>query len=144
MSKLWSAATVKIYGGGVSEVEFLEQLSRLIGDFDLQSTSVSYSQGPNGGRSTSRSVRRERILDVADLSALPKGRVIVVGSGARPALARTLPWMQGPYAQLIRESIARHDPGSTPSPGSVRASATRSKVPKRESTRSSRSKGRRR
>ncbi len=144
MSKLFSAATVKMYGGGVSEVEFLEQLSRLIGDFDLQSTSISYSQGPNGGRSTSRSVRRERILDVADLSALPKGRVIVLGSGARPALARTLPWMQGPYAQLVRESIARHDPGSTPRPGSVRASATRIKVPKRESTRSSRSKGPRR
>ncbi len=71
-------------------------------------------------------------------------RKIVLGSGARPALARTLPWMQGPYADLVRESIARHDPGATPSPGSVRASATRINVPKRESTRSSRSKGRKR
>ena len=35
MSKLWSAATVKVYGGGVSEVEFLENVSKLIGDFDL-------------------------------------------------------------------------------------------------------------
>ncbi len=144
MSKLWTAATVKLYGGGVSEVEFLEQLSRLIGDFDLQSTSISYSQGRNGGRSTSRSVRRERILDVADLSALPKGRVIVLGSGARPALARTLPWMDGPYAQLVRESIAHHDPGTTPTPGTARASATRINGPKRESTRSSPSKERRR
>ncbi|MGI8411544.1 MAG: type IV secretory system conjugative DNA transfer family protein [Solirubrobacteraceae bacterium] len=115
MSKLWSAATVKMYGGGVSEVEFLEQLSRLIGDFDLQTSSISHSQGRNGGRSTSRSVRRERILDVADLSALPKGRVIVLGSGARPTLARTLPWMDGPRSSAVRESIARHDPGATPS-----------------------------
>ena len=28
MSKLWSAATVKVYGGGVSEVEFLENVSQ--------------------------------------------------------------------------------------------------------------------
>ena len=34
MRKLWSAATIKLYGGGVSEVEFLEDLSQLIGDFD--------------------------------------------------------------------------------------------------------------
>jgi len=117
MSKLWSAATVKMYGGGVSEVEFLEQLSRLIGDFDLQTSSISHSHGRSGGRSTSRSVRRERILDIADLSALPKGRVIVLGSGARPTLARTLPWMDGPHAGLVRESIARHDPGAPPSAG---------------------------
>ena len=36
MRKLWSAANVKVYGGGVSEVEFLKELSSLIGDFELQ------------------------------------------------------------------------------------------------------------
>jgi len=114
MEKLWSAATVKLYGGGVSEVEFLEQLSRLIGDFDLQSTSVTHSPGRNGGRSISRSVRRERILAVSDLAALPPGRVIVLGSGARPTLARTLAWMHGSDAAAVRASIARHDPGAAP------------------------------
>jgi len=124
MEKLWSAATVKMYGGGVSEVEFLEQLSRLIGDFDLHSTSVTHSPGRGGGRSTSRSVRRERILAVSDLAALPTGRVIVLGSGARPTLARTLAWMDGPDAKAIRESITRHDPGAVPaSNGAVTASA---------------------
>jgi len=112
MEKLWSAATVKMYGGGVSEVEFLEQLSRLVGDFDLPNTSVTHSPGRNGGRSTSRSVRRERILAVSDLAALPAGRVIVLGSGARPTLARTLPWMHGPDATAVRASIAHHDPGT--------------------------------
>ena len=72
MSKLWSAATIKVYGGGVSEVEFLEQLSRLIGDFDLESRSLTHASR-GGGRSVNRSVRRERILDVADLGALPGG-----------------------------------------------------------------------
>jgi type IV secretory pathway TraG/TraD family ATPase VirD4 len=111
MSKLWSAATIKVYGGGVSEVEFLEQLSRLIGDFDLQSRSVTHAPRP-GGRSVSRSVRRERILDVADLGSLPAGRIVVFASGSKPTLARSIPWMTGPDAARIRASIATHDPAA--------------------------------
>jgi type IV secretory pathway TraG/TraD family ATPase VirD4 len=112
MSKLWSAATIKVYGGGVSEVEFLEQLSRLIGDFDLQNHSVTH--GMRQGRSTSRSVRRERILDVADLGSLPAGRVVVFASGSKPTLARSIPWMNGADAKRVRASIAAHDPAREP------------------------------
>ena len=108
MSKLWSAATIKVYGGGVSEVEFLEQLSRLIGDFDLHNRSVTH--GARQGRSISRSVRRERILDVADLGSLPQGRIVVFASGSKPTLARSIPWMDGPDAKRVRASIAAHDP----------------------------------
>jgi hypothetical protein len=108
MRKLWSAATVKVYGGGVSEVEFLEELSKLIGDFDLLSRQETH--GLRQGRSTSRSMRRERILDVADLAALPQGRIVVMASGTRPVLARAVPWMAGPHAPAIRASIAAHDP----------------------------------
>ena len=110
MSKLWSAATIKVYGGGVSEVEFLEQLSRLIGDFDLQNHSITSS--PRQGRSTSRSVRRERILDVADLGSMPQGRIVVFASGTRPTLARSIPWMSGPDARRVLASIAAHDPAN--------------------------------
>lgn len=107
MRKLWSAANVKVYGGGVSEVEFLNELSQLIGDFDLTTTSVSHGRG---GRSTNRAVRRERVLDVADLTALPRGRAVVFASGAPAALVRTLPWMAGPHADVVRKSIRTHDP----------------------------------
>lgn len=109
MRKLWSAANVKVYGGGVSEVEFLSELSQLIGDFDLSTTSVSHGRG---GRSTNRAVRRERVLDVADLQALPKGRAVVFASGAPATLVRTLPWMAGPHAAAVRASIAKHDPAA--------------------------------
>ena len=109
MRKLWSAANIKVYGGGVSEVEFLSELSQLIGDFDLNTTSVSHGRG---GRSTNRAVRRERVLDVADLQSLPKGRAVVFASGAPAALARTLPWMAGPHAAAVRASIAKHDPAA--------------------------------
>jgi type IV secretory pathway TraG/TraD family ATPase VirD4 len=109
MRKLWSAANIKVYGGGVSEVEFLSELSQLVGDFDLNTTSVSHGRG---GRSTNRAVRRERVLDVADLTALPKGRAVVFASGAPATLVRTLPWMAGPRAGEVRASIAEHDPAA--------------------------------
>jgi type IV secretory pathway TraG/TraD family ATPase VirD4 len=109
MRKLWSAATVRIYGAGVSETEFLSDLSQLVGEFDLDTVSVSHGKG---GRSTSHSPRRERILDVADLAAMPRGRAVVFASGAPPALIRTQPWMAGPHAEAIRASIKAHDPAA--------------------------------
>lgn len=115
MRKLWSAATVKVYGGGVTERDFLTELSELVGDYDLPQTSTSTSPGKTG-RSTSVSSRRERILDVADLGALPRGRILVLGSGARPTLASTLPWMTSPHAAAVRASFTAHDPAALPTP----------------------------
>ena len=107
MKKLWSASNVKVYGGGVSEAHFLEDLSRMIGDYDRLSSSTSSGRGH---RTVSQQLHRERILDVADLAALPKGRAVVLASGARPTLIRTVPWMAGPHAAAVRSSIAAHDP----------------------------------
>ncbi|MFK5160050.1 type IV secretory system conjugative DNA transfer family protein [Propionibacterium freudenreichii] len=107
MKKLWSASNVKVYGGGVSEAAFLEDLSRTIGDYDRLATSSSYGRGQ---RTVSQQLHRERILDVADLAAMPKGRAVVVASGSRPTLIRTQPWMTGPHADEVRASIAAHDP----------------------------------
>lgn len=50
MRKLWSASNTKVYLGGVSEAEFLRELSELIGDYDMYTASVGYN---NGIRSTS-------------------------------------------------------------------------------------------
>lgn len=107
MRKLWSASNVKVYGGGVSEDAFLESLSKLIGDHDRQASSVSSGRG---GRSVNQQLHRERILDVADLAAMPKGRAVVLSSGNRPTLIRTQPWMTGPHAEKVKASIAAHDP----------------------------------
>ncbi len=71
MRKLWSAANIKVYGGGVSEKEFRDELSHLIGDFDLLTNAVNFGRGQH---SSTRSTRRERVLDVADLAALPRER----------------------------------------------------------------------
>lgn len=108
MRKLWSAANVRVYGGGVSEVEFLNEISQLIGDYTHTTASVSRQRG--SGRSVSHQHRHDRILDVADLSALDRGRVIVLGSGSVPVLAKTAPWWDGPHSDTIAASIAAHDP----------------------------------
>ena len=107
MRKLWIASNVKVYGGGVSEDAFLESLSKLIGDYDRQASSVSSGRG---GRSVNQQLHRERILDVADLAAMPKGRAVVLSSGNRPTLIRTQPWMTGPHVEKVKASIAAHDP----------------------------------
>lgn len=110
MRKLWSAANVAVYGGGVKEREFLEMLSALIGDYDKQIRSVATGRGQ---RTVNEQLVRERILDVADLQAMPKGRAIVLASGARPTLITTQPWMTSPHADAVKASIAAHDPSAT-------------------------------
>lgn len=107
MKKLWSASNVKVYGGGVAERGFLEDLSHMIGDFDRVASSTSYGRGH---RSVSQQLHRERILDVSDLGAIPKGRAVVLASGSRPTMIRTQPWMAGPHAEAVRASIRAHDP----------------------------------
>lgn len=107
MRKLWSASNVAVYGGGVKEPEFLNELSQMIGDYDRRTTSTSVGRG---ARSTSHGIQRERTLDIADLGSLPRGRAVVFASGAPATLVETVPWMSGSHAAEVRASIAAHDP----------------------------------
>ena len=127
MRKLWSASNVAVYGGGVKEPEFLNELSQMIGDYDRRTTSTSIGRG---SRSTSHGIQRERTLDIADLGALPRGRAVVFASGAPATLVETVPWMNGPHAAALRASIAAHDPShSTPEPASALPAATIAPTP---------------
>jgi type IV secretory pathway TraG/TraD family ATPase VirD4 len=108
MQKLWDATNVKVYGGGVADPEFLESLSKLVGEVDSDQWSTSWSQGK---RSVQHSTRRLRILDVAELAALPPGRAIVIASGMAPTLVKPQPWWTGPWAPAVEASLNRHDPG---------------------------------
>ena len=73
LSKLWNAANVRIYGGGSADPEFLESLTRIIGVFDQVTRSTTAGVG-RWGASRQLSTRREKILDVGDLAAMPRGR----------------------------------------------------------------------
>jgi type IV secretory pathway TraG/TraD family ATPase VirD4 len=111
MRKLWSAANVKVYLGGVAETEFLKSMADLLGDRDERYwTTGSNRSGSWGSGTTSSStaeqLRRVPIMSVAELAALPRGRALLFSSGNRPALGRPTPWMAGPYAAQIRASLA--------------------------------------
>jgi type IV secretory pathway TraG/TraD family ATPase VirD4 len=103
MRKLWSASNIKIYGGGVSEVGYLDELSRLIGQYSYINVSRSHSKH---GSSSSRQENKDEILSVADLTALPRFRAILLASGAPATMIETIPWMNGPHAQKVRDSLA--------------------------------------
>ncbi|WP_411084039.1 type IV secretory system conjugative DNA transfer family protein [Streptomyces sp. cmx-18-6] len=115
MEKLWSAANVRVYGGGVSDTRFLGDLSELAGDYDLRefsTTRESESGGWSGHRTVNESVRRERVLHVSDLGSMPPGRALVLASGTKPVLVETIPWWEGPHARSVQASLARFDPGA--------------------------------
>jgi type IV secretory pathway TraG/TraD family ATPase VirD4 len=93
IKKLWSASNVKVYGGGVSERDFLALISDLIGVHWVDSTQISTS---TQGRSvsTSKASQQRPIATVADLQALPAGRAWVFASGATGVLAHLVPWWE--------------------------------------------------
>jgi type IV secretory pathway TraG/TraD family ATPase VirD4 len=116
MGKLWSAANVRTYGGGVSDTNFLGDLSQLAGEFEVETVSASYQPAQKGmgllsTRSTSHATRRERVLDIADLGAMPPGRALVLASGTPPVLVRTTPWWETEHAPKVKASLERYDPG---------------------------------
>ncbi|MFI9311129.1 type IV secretory system conjugative DNA transfer family protein [Streptomyces triculaminicus] len=110
MKKLWSASNIRVYGGGVSETQFLGDLSQLLGDFEPETTSLSIQRGAGRSTSTSVSTRVEKILEVSDLAALPRGRALLFASGTRPVLIETEPWQTGPHAETVRASLAQYAP----------------------------------
>lgn len=108
MKKLWDTANIRIYGGGVADPDYTDMLSRLIGEHER--TTVSRTVDHRGQRSRSVQTRPTRIYDAAALASLPRGRAVVLASGAPPVLVALTPWWQGQHAAAIRASIAAHDP----------------------------------
>jgi type IV secretory pathway TraG/TraD family ATPase VirD4 len=118
MEKLWSAANIRVYGGGASDSNFLERLSKLIGDYDIISSSVSYNKGERG---TSRQTQRHNIMEVSDLASMPPGRAVVFPSGIPATIVKTVPWFTRPDAGAVKASLAKYDPGAS---GSVSPQAS--------------------
>jgi type IV secretory pathway TraG/TraD family ATPase VirD4 len=109
MRKLFSAANEVVYLGGVKEIEFLRELSELIGDYDHETISYSMNKGV---RSTSVQNNRRRILDPSELAELPRGRAILIASGLRSSMVKTAPWYEGSDAEKVRASITAYEDAS--------------------------------
>ncbi|MEV0297073.1 TraM recognition domain-containing protein [Nocardia sp. NPDC050710] len=105
------AQAIEVYGGGIGEIEFLQQWSRIADEHDV--ADHSYSIGA-GGRNRTVNWRAEAILSVADLAALPKSRALVRLPGHKPILVRKVAWPDTEYADQIRESLAEFDDDDQP------------------------------
>lgn len=104
MDALWSAATVKLIGSGIDDADFADKLSRLIGEHDVVTLSRTSSES---GRSTSTSMRQERILPADAIRALPKGTALLFATGIRVGLLNLCPWYREPgAAQHTAASVA--------------------------------------
>lgn len=114
MDAMWTAATTKAYGGGVSDIEFLTNLSRAIGEFWTTHVSTSRSSGQMGV-STSSQVSKEDILTASELASLPRGTMVVLASGERPLLVKTVPFWKREYGEELKKKPA----GAAPVKASV-------------------------
>ncbi|MGW9431617.1 TraM recognition domain-containing protein, partial [Streptomyces decoyicus] len=104
MDALWSAATIKIVGSGVDDADFADRISRQGGDHEVQTTSVSMS---DGGKSTTVSMRTERILPPDAIRALPKGKALLLATGIRVAMLDLKPWYKEHSAKEIGPASVR-------------------------------------
>lgn len=104
MDAMWSASTVKVIGSGIDDPDFADKLSRLIGDHDVETTSTSIS---DSGKSTSVSMRQERILPADAIRALPKGTALCFATGMRAAMLDLRPWYAEPDAAALTAASAR-------------------------------------
>jgi type IV secretory pathway TraG/TraD family ATPase VirD4 len=104
MDAMWSASTVKVIGSGIDDPDFADKLSRLIGEHDVETTSVSRSES---GKSTSVSMRQERILPPDAIRALAKGTALCFATGMRAAMLTLRPWYAEPGAEDLSAASAR-------------------------------------
>ncbi|MEU7606121.1 TraM recognition domain-containing protein, partial [Streptomyces sp. NPDC041003] len=122
MDAMWSASTVKVIGSGIDDPDFADKLSRLIGDHDVETKSTSVS---DSGKSTSISMRQERILPADAIRALPKGTALCFATGMRAAMLDLRPWYMEPGAEelsaasvaasraITARAVAKHAPGQS-------------------------------
>ncbi len=103
MGALWSAATCKLVGAGIDDARFAEDLSRLVGEHDI--TIGSRTRDGYGHSSWQTSVRRQRILEPAQIRALPRGTALLLATGARVAMVDLLPWYAGPTADRLSADV---------------------------------------
>ena len=108
MRKLWNASNVRVAGSGLQDADFLPFLSQVVGDRDV--VRRTSSSAARGGRSVSTSVQRERILDVSDLAAMPRGRAVLSTSGAPAALVTLTHYSSKPYGASVKASQDHYEP----------------------------------
>ncbi|MEV4046273.1 TraM recognition domain-containing protein [Streptomyces sp. NPDC049744] len=98
MDAMWSAATIKLLGAGLDDADFVEKISKLVGNHDVRTPTINKGKE---GTSRSYSYRLDPTLPADRIRALPKGTALLLATGVRPALIRLRPWYKEPGAASI-------------------------------------------
>jgi type IV secretory pathway TraG/TraD family ATPase VirD4 len=114
MAKLWSAAGVRVYGGGGAGPGFRSMLQQAAGYYEAPVTSTTRQTGHFWNKTVIRATRKEFVLSHADIAALPRGRALVQVTGTPVVLVRTSPWWERPYAAEIHAGITRSRKAQSP------------------------------
>ena len=89
----------------IDDAKLAEDLSRLVGEHDVPVGSRTRDTFGGGG-SWQTSTRRQRILEPAQIRALPKGTALLLATGLPVAMVRLLPWYDGPLAAALTAAAA--------------------------------------
>ncbi|MEU4345360.1 TraM recognition domain-containing protein [Nocardia sp. NPDC023852] len=102
MKALWGAANVRVLGSGLDDVPFLRERAEAVGLHNELTGSVSTS---SSGRSVSRSLTERQTLTVSELQSLPRGRMVVFGSGFPATLCAAVPFWDRAYGARVQADI---------------------------------------
>jgi type IV secretory pathway TraG/TraD family ATPase VirD4 len=109
---------VKVVLPGIADVATLEQISRLAGDHDVVTRSVTRRPFPigrhGGGASVTLSTRRQPRLPVDAIAHLPPSTAIVLEGRSPPTWLRLTPWFQTPPFVEARPGFERPQPRRMP------------------------------
>lgn len=107
MDALWSAATVKLAGAGIDDVDFLSWMSQLIGERWVAQP-VSFSRDHRNGFNEQFGWTKQPILPISSLRALPKTDAMLITPGRPIARGKLLPWYtESDDAAEIKDASAR-------------------------------------
>ncbi|MGH3095074.1 MAG: type IV secretory system conjugative DNA transfer family protein [Streptosporangiales bacterium] len=105
MKILWDAATAKLYGGGSGEGEFLKLVSETVGEWEAPHRTANADANSLWLRSGWQdTTQRKSILPVADLAALPEGRIVALLAGVRPLMLDAEYYFRTEDAGAVAES----------------------------------------
>lgn len=96
---IWDAATVKLVLGGLGKFRDLEDVSRLLGEIDEPTQTLS--RGRAGERTSSTSLRQVPVMPPSVLRTLPFGTGILLLRHARPVVIDLHAWPDRPDADRL-------------------------------------------
>ncbi len=100
--EIWDSATLAMVMGGSKETQFLEDISRLAGEYDR--AKVSITRG-SGNRSRQRFQQSERAFKVGDLRLIPDGQALMLYPRLPAAVVQLPTWFKGSQAAMLREDM---------------------------------------